>query len=34
MPSWSFVLFVIALLSMAQMVLAAYAGRNRKIAAQ
>ena len=34
MPNWSVVLFAIAALSVGQMVLAAYAGRNRKIAAQ
>lgn len=34
MPNWSVVVFAIALLSVGQMALAAFAGRNRKIAAQ
>jgi len=34
MPNWSVVLFAIAALSVCQMVLAAYAGSNRKIAAK
>ncbi|MBP6043110.1 MAG: MFS transporter [Rhodoluna sp.] len=34
MPSWSVVLFAIAMLTVGQMVLAAFAGRNRKIAEQ